>query len=50
MKKTFHLSVVLGVVVLQTEAAQGQTENARAQTEIELRPPTARFGISVLGI
>ena len=50
MKKTFYFCVVIGVVVLQTEAAKGKTENARAQTEFELRPPTAGFGISVLGI
>jgi hypothetical protein len=47
MKKTFHLSVVIGVVVV--EAAQGQTEQAQAPTEVDFRPPRARFGISILG-
>ena len=50
MKKTFHLSVVIGVVVLETEAAQGQTEDAQAKTEIKLRLRRARFGISALDI
>ncbi len=49
MKKTLHLSVVIGVVLAETEAAQGQTEEAQAQTEIDLRPRRARFGISFLG-
>ena len=47
MEKTFHLSVVIGVVVLETEAAQGQTEDAHAQ-EVDLRPRRARFAISIL--
>ena len=50
MKKTFQMSVVIGVVLATMEAAQGQTEDAQAQTEIELRLRTARLGISVLGI
>lgn len=49
MKKTFHLSVVIGVVLVETEAAQGQTEEAQAQTKVDLRPPRARLGISILG-
>jgi len=49
MKKTFHLSVVIGVALAETEAVQGQTEDAQAQTEVDLRAPTARFGISILG-
>jgi hypothetical protein len=28
MKKTFHLSVVIGAVLAEMEAAQGQTEDA----------------------
>jgi hypothetical protein len=50
MKKTFHLSVVIGVVLAETEAAQGHTEEPQAQTEVDLRPRRARFGISILGI
>ena len=50
MKKTFHLSVVIGVVLAEMEAAQGQTDDAQAQTEVDLRPRRARFGISILGI
>jgi len=49
MKKTFHLSVVIGVVLAEMEAAQGQTEDAHAQ-EVDLGPRRARFGISNLGI
>jgi len=49
MKKTFHLSVVIGVALAEMEAAQGQTEEAQAQ-EVDLRPRRARFGISILGI
>ena len=37
MKNTFHLSVVIGVVLAEMEAAQGQTEDAQAQ-EVDLRP------------
>jgi len=33
----------------EMEAAQGQTEEAQAQTEVDLRPRRARFGISILG-
>ena len=44
--KTFYLSVVIGVVLAEMEAAQGQTEEAQAQTEVDLRPRRARFGIS----
>jgi len=47
--KTFYLSVVIGVVLAEIEAAQGQTEEAQAQTEVDLRPRRARFGISILG-
>jgi hypothetical protein len=32
--KTFYLSVVIGVVLAEMEAAQGQTEEAQAQTEV----------------
>ena len=49
MKKTFHLSVVTGVVLAETEAAQGQTEEAQAQTKVDFRPRRTRFGISILG-
>ena len=49
MKKTFHSSVVVGVVLAETEAAQGQTEKAQAQTKVDFRPRRARFGISILG-
>jgi hypothetical protein len=49
MKKTFHLSVVIGVVLAETEAAQGHTEEPQAQTEIDLCPRRALFGISSLG-
>jgi hypothetical protein len=48
MKKTFHLSVVIGVALAEMEAAQGQTEDAHAQ-EVEIRPRRARCGISTLG-
>jgi hypothetical protein len=48
MKKTFQLSVVIGVVLAKTEAAQGQTEDAQAQTEVDLCLRRARFGISIL--
>jgi len=48
MKKTFHLSVVIGVALAEMKAAQGQTEDAHAQ-EVDLRPRRARFGISTLG-
>ena len=46
MKKT--LPVVIGRVVGPTEAAQGQTEEAQAPTEVDLRLRVARFGISIL--
>ena len=46
--KTFHLSVVIGVVLAEMEAAQGQTEEAQGQTEVDLRPRRAQFGISIL--
>jgi hypothetical protein len=46
--KTFYLSVVIGVVLAEIGAAQGQTEEAQAQTEVD-RPRRARFGISILG-
>ena len=49
MKRTFHLSVVIGVVLAETEAAQGQAEDAQAQTEVDLRPRRPRFGVSILG-
>ena len=48
MKKTFQLSVVIGVVLAKTEAAQGQPEDAQAQTEVDLRLRRARSGISIL--
>jgi len=47
--KTFYLSVVIGVVLAEIEAAQGQTEEAQARTEVDLCPRRARFGISILG-
>jgi len=47
--KTFYLSVVIGEVLAEMEAAQGQTEEAQAQTEVDRRPRRARFGISILG-
>ena len=47
--KTFYLSIVIGVLLVEMEAAQGQTEEAQAQTEVDLRPRRARFGISALG-
>jgi hypothetical protein len=47
--KTFYLSVVIGVVLAEIEAAQGQTEEAQAQTEVDLRPRRVRFGISIVG-
>ena len=47
--KTFYLSVVIGVVLAEMEAAQGQTEEAQAGSEVDLRPRRARFGISILG-
>jgi hypothetical protein len=46
--KTFYLSIVIGVVLAEIEAAQGQTEEAQAQTEVDLRR-RARFGISIVG-
>ena len=49
MKKNFHLSVVIGRLVGPTEAAQGQTEEAQAPTEVDLRLRRARFGISIVG-
>ena len=48
MKKTFHLSVVIGMALAEMEAAQGQTGDARVQ-EVDLHPRRARFGISTLG-
>jgi len=49
MKKTFHLSVVIAVVLAGAEVAQGQTEDAQARTEVDPRPRRARFGISIVG-
>ena len=49
MKKTFHLSVVIGVVLAGTDAAWGQTEDAQTPTEVDLRPRRAPLGISILG-
>jgi len=49
MKNRFHLSVVIGVVLAETVAAQGLAEEAQAQTEVDLRPRRARFGISIPG-
>jgi len=46
--KTFCLSVAIGKVLAETDAAQGQTEEAQAQTEVDLRPRRAQFGISIL--
>lgn len=48
MKKTFYLSVVIGVVGAETEAAQGQTEQAQASTEVDFRRRRARLGSSSL--
>ena len=50
MKKTFQMSVVIGVVLATMEAAQGQIEDAQAKTEIKPRLRRARFGISALDI
>ena len=36
--KTFYLSIVIGVVLAEIEAAQGQTEEAQAQTEVFFVP------------
>jgi hypothetical protein len=36
--KTFYLSVVIGVVLAEMEAAQGQTEERQAQTEVIFVP------------
>ena len=38
MKNRFHLSVVIGVVLAETVAAQGQTGEAQAQTELIFIP------------
>ena len=46
MEKAFHLSI--GVVVAETEAAQGQTEEAQATTKSDLRCRKVRFGISIM--
>jgi hypothetical protein len=46
--KTFYLSVVIGVLLAGMEAAQGQTEEAQAQTKVDLRSRRVRFGISIL--
>src|SRR5262249_195495 len=35
--KIFHLPIVIGVVLGEMKAAQGSTEDAQAQTEIDLR-------------
>ena len=48
MTKTFHLSIVIGVVLAEMEAAQGQTDDGQVQTEVDLRPRRARFGTSML--
>jgi hypothetical protein len=48
MKKTLHLSVVIAGVLAETEAAQGQTEEAQAPTA-DPHPRRARFGISIAG-
>ncbi len=50
MKKTLQMSVVTGVVLATMEAAQGQTEDAQAKTEVDLRLRRARSGISGLDI
>ncbi len=50
MKKTFHMSIVIGVVLANTEGEQGQTEDAQAKTKIKLCLGRARFGISALDI
>jgi hypothetical protein len=47
--KTFYLSVVMGVVLAEMEAAQGQTKEAQTDTEVDLRPGRVRFGISIFG-
>ena len=48
MKETLQLSVVIGVVLAKTEAAQGQAEDTQAQTEVNCRLRRARFSISIL--
>ncbi len=47
--KTFYLSVAIGVVLAEIEAAQGLTEEAQGEEEVDLRPRGVRFGISILG-
>jgi hypothetical protein len=47
--KIFHLPIVIGMVLAETKAAQGQTEDAQVQTEVDVRFRRARFGISILG-
>jgi hypothetical protein len=49
MKSRAHLSVVIAPVLSETEAAQGQTEEAQAQTEVDLRPWRKALGMSILG-
>ena len=46
--KIFHLPIVIGVVLAETEAAQGQTEDPQAPREVDLRTRRARFAISIL--
>ena len=48
MKKPFRFSVVMGAVVAETEAAQGQTEQAQASTGVDFGFRRARFGGSSL--
>ncbi len=44
-KKTFQMSVVIGLVLGNMKAAQGETEDVQRQTEVDLRLRRARFGI-----
>ena len=50
MRNTSHWSLVIGVVLAETEAAQGQTEEVHAQTrKLTSVRGRARFGISIMG-
>jgi len=50
MKKTFHLSVVIGMTLAETEAAQEQTKEAQAGMEVDSLRRRAWFSISIMGI
>jgi len=46
--KTFYLSLVMGMFLAERDAAQGQTEEAQAEAEVDLRPLRARFGTTIV--